>query len=243
MPGSTQDVVVPTRLRLVWDSLVAALPSLASDSGAPTQVLDCGGGSGSFAVPLARVGAVVTVVDISVDALATLHRRADEWGVADRIRPVQGDVEALGDAVPTGAFDLVLAHGILEAVDAVDTAFTAITAAARPGGLLSLLVSNPVAAVLARAFAGDLTAAVDELRALDSGAVLGPERVRRMCESAGLVIERTDGVGVFSEMVPGSALDGPGAAELVAELDAATATRAPFADIASRVHTLARRPH
>ncbi|MDT4958962.1 MAG: hypothetical protein QOD31_2761, partial [Pseudonocardiales bacterium] len=82
-------------------------------------MLDCGGGSGSFAVPLAEAGAQVTVVDVSVDALATLRRRADEAGVAERVQPVQADVESLADAVPAGSFDLVLAHGILEAVDQV----------------------------------------------------------------------------------------------------------------------------
>ncbi|HEV7192227.1 MAG TPA: methyltransferase domain-containing protein [Jatrophihabitantaceae bacterium] len=234
-----RDVTVHARQRLVWDVLVGALEARG---GPPAQVLDCGGGSGSFAVPLARVGAHVTVVDISVDALATLHRRADEAGVADRIYPVQGDVEALSDAVAVAAFDLVLAHGILEAVDSVEAAFVSIAAALRPGGLLSVLVTNPVASVLARAFAGDLDAAFTELLALDSETVLGPDAVRRLCVTAGLEIERTHGVGVFSEMIPGAALDRPGAGELLAQLEAASATRAPFADIATRVHTLARRP-
>lgn len=248
MVRPTRDVALSPRQRLVWDALLDALhidessDRAASADAAPIEVLDCGGGSGSFAVPLAGIGAHVTVVDISVDALATLHRRAEESGVADRINPVQGDVEALGEAVPAEAFTLVLAHGILEAVDAVDSAFAAIAAAVRPGGLLSIVVSNPAAAVLSRALTGDLDGAVDELRALDSGAVLGPDAVGRLCAAAGLTVERTHGVGVFSEMVPGAALDAPGAAAALAELEAATATRAPFADIASRVHTLARRP-
>jgi S-adenosylmethionine-dependent methyltransferase len=239
VPSHTSDVTVPARQRLVWEALVAALASHGTSSAA---VLDCGGGSGSFAVPLARLGATVTVVDISVDALATLHRRADESGVADRIRPVQGDVESLADAVPAAAFDLVLAHGILEAVDESEAAFAAIAAAVRPGGLLSVLVSNPIAAVLARALGGDFAAALAELRELDLDSSLGPKTIRRMSSAAGLVIEATHGVGVFSELVPGAALDRPGASELLAELEAATAARAPFADIASRVHTLARRP-
>jgi len=235
-----RDVAVPARQRLVWDILIGAVSSLDGSGPQGARVLDCGGGSGSFAVPLARAGALVTVVDISADALATLHRRADEAGVAERISPVQGDVETLGDVVPNAAFDLVLAHGILESVDALAAAFTAIVAAARPGGLISILIGNPVAAVLARAFAGDLAAAVTELRALDS--VLGPEQLRGLCARSGLVLERYDGVGVFSELVPGAALDRPGAADLLAELDAATASRAPFSDIASRVHLLARQP-
>jgi len=242
--SDTHDVTVPARQRLVWNALVEALGSAAADPDRPT-VLDCGGGSGSLAVPLARVGADVTVVDISVDALATLRRRADESGVAERIHPVQGDVEALSDAVPAASFDLVLAHGILEAVDSVDAAFRSIGAAVRPAGLLSVLVANPVASVLARALSGDLEAALAELRALDradSATPVGPKIVVQLCASAGFVIEATHGVGVFAELVPGAVLDGLGAGDLLAELEAAAAERAPFAEIAGRVHVLARRP-
>src|SRR3954467_5840517 len=87
--------------------------------GQVAELLDCGGGSGTYAVPLAVAGADVTVVDISADALATLRHRADEAGVADRVHPVPGDVETLGELLATRRFDLVLAHGILEAVDDV----------------------------------------------------------------------------------------------------------------------------
>jgi S-adenosylmethionine-dependent methyltransferase len=236
-----RDGTTPGRQRLVWQLLTDAMSSVGRDGAAPT-VLDCGGGSGSFAVPLAQAGALVTVVDVSVDALATLHRRADEAGVADRVRPVQADVEALGEAMPAARFDLVLAHGILEAVDHVAPAFEAIAATVRPGGLLSVLVGNPVAGVLARALAGDLAAALAELRGLDTAFAPGPESVLALCRAAGFHVEQVHGVGVFSELVPGSALDAPGAGEALADLEAESAVRPPFSEIASRVHTLARRP-
>jgi S-adenosylmethionine-dependent methyltransferase len=230
------------RQRLVWQLLTDALASVTPVD-RPAAVLDCGGGSGSFAVPLAEAGARVTVVDVSVDALATLRRRADEAGVADRVQPVQADVEALADAVPAGSFDLVLAHGILESVDHVAPAFEAIAATVRPGGKLSVLVSNPVAGVLARALAGDVAAALRELRGLDADfARPGPPAVQALCRSAGLLIEKVHGIGVFAEFVPGSALDAPGALEALADLEAETAAREPFSEIASRVHILARRP-
>jgi S-adenosylmethionine-dependent methyltransferase len=230
------------RQRLVWQLLAAAVDSFSSGE-QPAEVLDCGGGSGSFAVPLARAGARVTVVDVSVDALATLSRRADEAGVADRVRPVQCDVETLTESVRTASFDLVLAHGILEAVDHVAPAFDAIAAAVRPGGLLSVLVGNPVAAVLARALAGDVSAALRELRGLDNDfGHPGPAAVEAMCRAAGMSIEQVHGIGVFAELVPGAALDAPGALEALADLEAETAARSPFCDIASRVHILARRP-
>lgn len=227
------------------------LAASVREAGGDARVLDCGGGSGRFAVPLAAAGASVTVVDVSVDALATLRRRAVEAGVADRIVPVQGDVENLPTALAelpahagdSAGFDLVLAHGILEVVDALPETFAAIAAAVRPGGLLSVLIGNPVAAVLARALAGDLAGAERELAVPDDETGRpGPGTARRLCASHGLVIEQAHGVGVFRDLVPGAALDLPGARDALARLEAACARRSPFAEIAGRVHLLARRP-
>ncbi len=230
------------RLALMSRLLTDALDSVRRPGQRPT-VLDCGGGTGAYAVPLAVAGADVTVVDISADALATLRRRADEAGVSPLVRPLQGDAEALGELVPGAAFDLVLAHGILEAVDRVQDAFTEIAGVVRPGGLLSVLVGNPAAAVLARALAGEPAAALDELRGLDAAvARVGPDAVERMCVLAGLQVQARHGIGVFSDLVPGSAIDAPGARDALAELDFDAAGRAPFAQIAGRVHLLARRP-
>jgi S-adenosylmethionine-dependent methyltransferase len=229
------------RFALVSRSLLDALPSVTPPQGAP-RVLDCGGGSGTFAVPLARAGAGVTVVDISADALATLRRRADEAGVGADVRGLAGEVEQLGALTGGEQFDLVLAHGILGAVDDVPAAFESIAAAVRSGGLLSLLVANPVAAVVARALAGDLAAALVELRELDARAGASPDELRRLCEAGGFVIESRQGVGAFSDLVPGAALDTPAARETLAELDREAARRPPYVDLAGRIHLLARRP-
>ena len=238
------------RMALLARLLGEALESVRRPDGS-AHVLDCGGGSGTYAVPLAAHDADVTVVDISADALATLTRRAAEAGVAERVRPIAGDVEALAGLVPPAGFDLVLAHGILEVVDAVEATFAAIAATVRPGGVLSVLVGNPVASVVARALAGEPAAALEDLRALDGAdgagngggsSAVGPETVARLCAGAGLRVEARHGIGVFSDLVPGSALDAPGARDALAALDAEAAGRAPFADIAGRVHLIARRP-
>jgi SAM-dependent methyltransferase len=230
------------RLALVLRLLTDALHSAAAPGRTP-ELLDCGGGSGTYAVPLAVEGADVTVVDISADALATLSRRAAEAGVASRVHPVQGDVETLADLVDGRTFDLVLAHGILESVDHVSATFTGIANAVRPGGLISILVGNPAAAVIARALAGEPEAALADLHELDAAeARRGPDAVQAMCVAAGFVVHARHGIGVFSDLVPGSALDAPGARDALDQLDADAAGRSPFAEIAGRVHLLVRRP-
>ncbi len=239
--------------RLLSDALDTLGPRGDGADAAPVRLLDCGGGSGTFAVPLAVAGADVTVVDISADALATLQRRAGEAGVSALIHPVQGDVEARSglpapprppaDGGPSpDRYDAVLAHGILEAVDDVAGVFATIAAMVRPGGLLSVLVGNPAAAVVARALAGELELALHELHGLDAArARVGPHAVARLCAEAGFTVEAWHGIGVFSDLVPGAALDAPGARDALTRLDADAAARAPFAEIAGRVHLLARR--
>jgi SAM-dependent methyltransferase len=230
------------RLGLISRLLTDALNTVTERGGVP-QLLDCGGGSGTYAVPLAAAGADVTVVDISADALATLTHRAAEAGVAHQVHPVQGDVEALAELVGGRSFDLVLAHGILEAVDSVGAAFAGIAAAVRPGGLMSVLVGNPAALVIARALAGEPALALAEFTELDAAeSRIGPTAVEQLCTAAGLVVEARHGIGVFSDLVPGAALDVPGARDALDRLDAEAAARSPFAEIAGRVHLLARRP-
>ncbi len=230
------------RLGLISRLLTDALHSVTVADQVPA-LLDCGGGSGTYAVPLAVAGADVTVVDISADALATLSRRAAEAGVAAAVHPLQGDVETLAELVGAARFDLVLAHGILESVDHVEATLNEIAAAVRPGGLISILVGNPVAAIIARALAGEPAVAQAEFEELDSAAArLGPDAVLELCLAAGLRLEARHGIGIFSDLVPGSALDAPGARDALEQLDAAAAARSPFADIAGRVHLLVRRP-
>jgi 2-polyprenyl-3-methyl-5-hydroxy-6-metoxy-1,4-benzoquinol methylase len=196
---------------------------------------------------LAQAGARVTVVDLSADALATLRRRASEAGVDDRVRAVQGDVEALGEFVPPAAFDLVLAHEVLEAVDRPGTALAAVVAATRPSGRVSVVIANPVASVFARALAGDIGAALLELRSLTGPTTGGPldlSSLQAMCDELGLAVERIHGLGVFTEFVPGAELEArrtASAGDALAEIEQLAADRSPYREIASRIHVLARR--
>lgn len=215
------------------------------------RVLDVGGGSGAWAVALARLGCAVTVVDNSPDALATLHRRAREAGVDQRVTPVQGDVDALADVAPAGGADLVLGHGLLEVVDDAAHAVRALAAATAPGGAVSLLVTGRHAAVFGRTLAGRL----GEARALlvdpqgRCGADdplrrrLDADALRALLDAAGLVPGTLQGDGVLDGWVPGAVRDGgPAATRAVAELEALAAGRPALLELATRLHALARRP-
>jgi S-adenosylmethionine-dependent methyltransferase len=201
-------------------------------------------------VPLAAAGCLVTVVDPSPNALATLQRRAVEAGVADHVTAVQGDTDALAELVPAGGADLVLGHGVLEFVDDLSAALSQLAGAAAPGGAVSVLVANRYAALINRVLAGRL---VDARQLLDDPDGQLPDdtlkrrfdvdSLRSALSEAGLDVELLQGYGVVADLVPGAVLEGnPGAAEALAQLEVAAATQAPLRDVASRLHALARRP-
>ena len=97
---SVASVRAPGDSRLVSSLLDRRARHGLGPPAARAALLDCGGGSGTFAVPLAAAGADVTVVDISADALATLQRRADEAGVAALGAPGAGRRRGPGRAGP-----------------------------------------------------------------------------------------------------------------------------------------------
>ncbi|EFK99251.1 LOW QUALITY PROTEIN: methyltransferase, partial [Streptomyces sp. SPB78] len=147
------------RTAVVWDVLKDAVDG----AGQTLDVLDTGGGTGNFAVPVAGLGHRVTVVDPSPNALFALERRAAEAGVAARVHGVQGDVHGLFDVVGRESFDVVLCHGVLEYLDQPAAGLGNVVAALRPGGTLSLLAAGLGGAVLARALAGHFSEAREAL--------------------------------------------------------------------------------
>ena len=233
------------RTGVVWTAVQALL---GDTDAAPARIVDVGGGTGGFAVPLAQLGHCVEVIDPSPDALAALDRRAREADVADRVTGQQGDLADLATLVDTA--DLVLCHGVLDVVDDPAAALATIASVLRPGGHLSLLVAQRHAAVVARAMAGHFQAARDLLDDPSAGGRASArgghrftaEELAPMLTSAGLTTVTVHGVRVFADLVPGSLLDlEPGASAALVELEAAVSTRAEFLPLATQLHVLARR--
>lgn len=96
------------------------------------QVLDLGGGDGTTALPAARLGADVVVIDISRNMVEAGTRRAAEAGLTN-VRFEHGDASHL-DGVADDSFDLTVSiFGAMFAPDpfAVATEMVRVT---RPGG-------------------------------------------------------------------------------------------------------------
>jgi S-adenosylmethionine-dependent methyltransferase len=195
-------------------------------------VVDVGGGTGGFAVPLAEAGHQVTVVDASPDALAALTRRAAEAGVAERISAVQGDGDALGELIAPASVDLVLCHAVLEVVDDPARVVESLVAALRPGGAASghldvaaALLADPQGAAGAR----------DTLRRRYDA-----DSATELVAAAGLLVEQTHGVRVLADLLPAAVAESDPQALL--DLELAVAARPPYRDLATQLHLFARRP-
>jgi S-adenosylmethionine-dependent methyltransferase len=245
-PASSTGEQLPARTAAVW----AALDPVVG-TGTSLRVLDVGGGSGMFAVPLARLGHQVTVVDPSADALATLRRRAETAGVGERVRGLQGDGDRLHEVLPGAAdgegYDLALCHSVLEVVDDPSVTLREIAGALRPGGQVSIATVNRAGAVLARALSGHPV----EARALLEDRDPAPGRakpVRRrfapaelldLVAAAGLHPGSWRGMSVVADLLDATS----GAAQdAVRALELALAEASPYRDVATGLHVLAARP-
>jgi len=266
-----------SRSSLVWDVLADVIAARVAQTGrAALDIVDVGAGTGGFAVSIAARGHRVTVVDPSPDALAAARWRADEARVT--LTEVQGEAADLPALVGVpgadsagqdnagqdragqdrAGADLVICHNVLEYVDSPPAALAAIAQVLRPGGTVSVLAANTVAAVLQRALAGKYA----EARAMlpggpAAGTAPGPEarptpargmaqlarrftlpELTALIEGAGLRAGDTHGIRVFSGLLPGAPAD-LAAVEALRELEEAAATCPPLRDIATRLHVLA----
>jgi SAM-dependent methyltransferase len=261
-----------SRSSLVWDILAEVIAARAAQSGRTAlDIVDVGAGTGGFAVGIAGLGHRVTVVDPSPDALAAARWRAGEAGVT--LTEVQGEAVDLPDLVgepgagadKNGA-DLVICHNVLEYVDSPPAALAAIARVLRPGGTVSVLAANTVAAVLQRALAGKYAEAramlpgpsgpmssspVPSSPVSSNSVPSGPEgasAVRRftlpeltaLIEGAGLRAGEAHGIRIFSSLLPGAGAD-PATTDALRELEEAAATCPPLRDIAARLHVLGHR--
>ncbi|WP_106537286.1 methyltransferase domain-containing protein [Haloactinopolyspora alba] len=238
------------RTEMIWQQLGVELTRLAEVTGGRSlDVVDLGGGSGTFAVPLAELGHRVTVVDPSPNALATLERRAADAGVAEAVRGVQADAAGLLTVIDGDSADLVLCHGVLEVVDEPRTALADVATCLRRGGACSVVAAQRHAAVIAKALAGhfaDARRLIDDAHGRWGLSDPLPRRfdeigLATLMDDAGLDVVEVHGVRVLTDLVAGSVVEDPGEAAALAELEAAAVREPAFRAVAAALHVLARR--
>ena len=137
------------------------LAGLGPLRGGPARVLDAGCGQGTQALHLARAGHQVTGLDPSARLLGEFRRAlaAEPPEVAARVRLVQGAGEDAARLAGSG-FGAVLCHGVLMYQPDPVPLLAGLTAAAGPGGVLSLLVRNGLALAMRDGLRGDAAGAL-----------------------------------------------------------------------------------
>lgn len=147
----------------------------ASRLGPGLRILDVGGGDGLDALPLAKAGHQVTVLDQSSSWLDVAERRAASAGI--EITAIEGDLSA---PPALGTFDLVLCHFVLQYLPADSDHLATLASFVRPGGVLSVICPNPAAMVLRQLVSDGPASAMSELCAGTKRAVLFDHDVRKI---------------------------------------------------------------
>lgn len=229
------------------DLLLGQLAQWRAGESAPGDVVDLGGGTGGVASSLAARGHQVTVIDPSLDALASLERRTAEAGLAGRIRGVQGDASDLVDIVgrPAAAdarsgTDVVICHRVLDVVDSPADAVAAIASVLRPDGVLSLVVAQRHSVVLTQALAGHIASA---RRTFADTSRFDHQQVLDLVRTAGLEVVASHGIGAVADHVAESLVEAEAGAyaELVA-LEREISQDPAFRALAPLAHVFARKP-
>jgi SAM-dependent methyltransferase len=77
------------------------------------KVLEIGCGIGTDTMNFARAGAEVTAVDLSSESLKLAKKRAEVFGLSDRINFYEVNAERLSDYIPAEKYDLVYSFGVV----------------------------------------------------------------------------------------------------------------------------------
>lgn len=176
--------------RIRYAVVAEVLRRHAEALGHQLRVLDVGGGDGMDALPLARAGHEVTIVDPSVRWLAEAESRAGAEGI-----PLATVVGGLDD-LPDGEWDLVLCHFVLRYRPAGADDVSTLAARLRPGGRLSVVDTNPAGRVLRHLVTGGPDAALTELAAERASVELFSTDARKVESEAVLAEATAAGLGL-----------------------------------------------
>jgi len=187
---------------ITWDNIQRFLPPPGG------RILDAGGGSGRWAVRLARMGYHITLTDISASALEAVRQRLSAKGLLDRVIIEQMDIRDLGD-LASDSFHLALAYDVLSCCGDPQQAISEMARVTRPGGHVIVSVESRFAAVQAIA-AGDWERA-EQILATGQLAIDQSQQATRFFtvaeikgyfEQHNLEIARVVGRSVFAERLP-----------------------------------------
>jgi len=130
--------------------------------GKKRRILDAGGGTGFYSIPLAAEGHDVVILDKSKKMLKMAETKADGLGLTKRVETLLGDMQNIQQ--PEESFDIVLCHLALCHVDDPWKALSEFARVLRRDGILSLIVENKMFFSIAEAFKGNILEALNRVK-------------------------------------------------------------------------------
>ncbi|ADP81361.1 methyltransferase [Pseudofrankia inefficax] len=237
------------RQRLVTRALLTHLPT------PPGRILDVGGGEGTQARALARLGYEVTICDPDPEMLRQADERLSgaDAAVRDRITLVHGDGHDAASLVG-GGWDGVLCHGVLMYLTDPAALLHVLADVTGAGGVISVVGKNATALALRAGLQGrwrDTLSLLDEEPRAAAGTVteignLGvpsrgddPHQIRDLLSAAGTEPLAWYGIRVLTDHLgdtpPGPDLD------TVVEAEWRAGERDPYRQVARLYHLIHRR--
>jgi S-adenosylmethionine-dependent methyltransferase len=217
-------------------------------SGPPAVIVDVGGGAGQQAIPLLRRGYEVTILDPSREMLDEARRRlaAEDQYARQLARLVEGTGDRAHEVLGGETFDAVLCHGVLMYLKNSRPMIQALSALARPGGIVSVLTKNASALAARPALEGRYR---DALAMLGTDRDLGRlgvmtrgdtvEELSAAFAEAGLTVEQWYGVRVFTDHL-GDSTPGEDLPEML-ELEWEAGKRDPYRSVGRLIHVVGRK--
>jgi ubiquinone/menaquinone biosynthesis C-methylase UbiE len=104
------------------------------------RVLEIGCGIGTDTINFARNGAQVTAVDVSEQSLALARKRAEIFGLNNKIRFCHGDAERLSAFVPVEPYDLIYSFGVIHHTPHPEAVLDQLRRYTRSGTVIKVMV-------------------------------------------------------------------------------------------------------
>lgn len=104
------------------------------------KVLEIGCGIGTTTMSFVQHGAIVTAVDLSENSLELARRRAEVYGVQDKVTFYQANAEELSSSIPADKYDLIFSFGVIHHTPHPDRVLAQLSAFLKPGGKIKLMV-------------------------------------------------------------------------------------------------------
>jgi S-adenosylmethionine-dependent methyltransferase len=214
------------------------------------NVLDAGGGTGGYALALARQGYRVCLLDFATEMLELARQRllSEDTVALERIEFCCLPVEDLPRRFAPRHFDVVLGHTLLEYLERPMRALGDLASALKVGGVMSLLLANSPSEVLTSVWGKrDPQRALQALTGpVDHTDLFGLPRRAISLRSVYRQFERTEvqplaeyGVRIFADYLPRDLLADPQFSEQLWQLELAASELPVYADIARYKHILA----